>query len=512
MGPLLMGLRPSAIPEMPTGNDKFEAAANEAFCAMLLAAGGAAVSAQVYSWLGGPAVGGTAAVVAGVSGLAYAYSCTDWTQPTPTPGDHISGCKKLPPGCMFQVKWEGHTAAGSGLTNGIPQGAYGTLSVTRYESPSPGSPDEFTLTVHADNGYSYSFEQVPANQTPVAVPVDPDNCTCLESFDPTPTYPPFPDLPPHTYTDPDDGCQINVTFEGFVQGSDYNLSPVFKMDPLLPAARADGGIIGGCNFTPIVYVQPPGGGGGTIPPVPIPPDLPQPPDGLPWWWDLAMGALGGIVGDIVGDTIQKAFQSPVPQYTYKMRAACDYKQDGTFEDYTITLPEQTWDTRVLAMQEMQIDFLQQHLLWKTPTCGGGGSPVTGDPVSINWISDEISLASGTRLNKRLVYFDQNGTSLQATVDHWKDFVWQAGPVMVSLNGSPLGKTQVWAATEAEGKRVLEHAAQIAGVDLTGAEYVIGSSKSSRYGVPGTMRVLKRKGILGITMRNGPNGYPVGLPG
>ena len=131
---------------------------------------------------------------------------------------------------------------------------------------------------------------------------------------------------------------------------------------------------------------------------------------------------------------------------------------------------------------------------------------------LNWISDEVSPASGTRLNKNLTYFDQNNTSLQATVDHWKDFVWQSGAVVVSCAGTALGKPQVWAATEAEGKRVLEHAAQIAGVDLTDAEWLLGTPKDPRFGVPATMRILKRKGILGITKRGGQNGYPDGLPG
>lgn len=328
---------------------------------------------------------------------------------------------------------------------------------------------------------------------------------------------PLPTIDPIEYTDPVTNCTLNVSFKGFAAFPGDEIRAVYKIEPAA-STRASGGVITNCNFEPTIYVPNPGGGGDGGGDDPVGPWLPDWDDwdpsggGTPPWLPWVTGAVGGLVGDLIGDAIQEAFKQPVPQYRYTFRAACDYKQDGSYEDYTITLPEEPWEQRVLSMQEMQIDFLQQHLLWKTPTCGGGGQPVTGDPVTINWISDEPSPVSGTRLNKRFVYFDQNNSSLQATVDHWKDFVWQSGPVIVGLTGTPLGKPQVWAASEAEGKRVLEHAAQIAGVDLSNAEYQIGTPKDSRYGVPATMRVLKRKGVLGITSRQGPNGYPEGLSG
>lgn len=328
---------------------------------------------------------------------------------------------------------------------------------------------------------------------------------------------PMPIIPDLPYTDPVTNCELIINFQGFTIGPGDQLRGVYKIEPAA-STRATGGVITNCNFAPVIYAPDPagpGGGGGGPYIGPWDPNWdPIPPGGGgdPPWLPIITGAAGGAVAGIIDNILEELFKVPVPQYRYTFRAACNYKEDGSFEDYTITLPEQSWNDRVLAMQEMNIDFLQQHLLWKTPTCGGHGKPLTGDPVTLNWISDEVSPASGTRLNKNLTYFDQNNTSLQATVDHWKDFVWQSGAVVVSCAGTALGKPQVWASTEAEGKRVLEHAAQIAGVDLTDAEWMLGTPKDPRFGVPATMRILKRKGILGITKRGGQNGYPEGLPG
>ena len=318
---------------------------------------------------------------------------------------------------------------------------------------------------------------------------------------------------PITYTDPSSNCEYNVTFQGFsadVLGG--SASPVFKIEAAPQVLRNSGGIVGGCNFEPVIYQAPPGGGG----PPRIGPWDPSWTDwdgtGTPPWLDFLSDIVGGAIGNVISGEIAKALERPIPQYQYTMRAACNYKQDGSFETYTITLPEQPWETRVLAMQEMNMDFLQQHLLWKTPTCSGGGQSVSGDPVTINWISDEVSPASGTRLNKIFTYFDQNNTTLADTVAHWKDFTWESGPVVVSCAGTELGKPQVWASSVDEAKRVIQHAALIAGVDLTNAEWMTGTPSSARNGVPATMRVLSRKGVLGITKRDGPNGYPEGIPG
>jgi hypothetical protein len=84
-------------------------------------------------------------------------------------------------------------------------------------------------------------------------------------------------------------------------------------------------------------------------------------------------------------------------------------------------------------------------------------------------------------------------------------------VIVSVNGTDLGKPQVWASSADEGKRVIEHAATIAGADMSKAEWLITSPRSSRYGLSGTMRVLRSQdGGVWVTKRPGPSGSPTVL--
>ena len=484
---------------MPVGNDKFDAAANEAGCAMLIAAGAGATQVATVSLVSGAfVVGAGAAIIAGLSAYAYALNCAPWDPDAPP----------THPGVNCNTTWEREGYAdlytytyGSGLPS-FPQ-AY---NVTKILSVQKTGTTEWTTTyVSGEDG---------TTRTHVSPSVPEGESLCADLVGPgapiTPSPDPPPQIPDYTYTDPDDGCQITVHFEALALGPGDTVAPVFSMTPLLPAARAGGGIIGGCNFAPVIYYSPPGGGGGggTIP---LPPGGPGP-DGRPPWVGPLIAALGGVVAGVVQKALDELFETPIPQWQYTMRAACNYKQDGTFEDYTITLPEAKYQERMLQLAETQLDFLQQHLLWKTPTCGGGGQSISGDPVTINWISDEVSPASGTRLNKIFTYFDQNNTTLADTVAHWKDFTWQSGPVMVSINGTEIGRSQVWASSVEEGKRVIEHAALVAGVDLTKGEWITSTSRSDRYGVQATMRVLSRDGVLGVTKRDGPNGYPEGIPG
>jgi hypothetical protein len=115
------------------------------------------------------------------------------------------------------------------------------------------------------------------------------------------------------------------------------------------------------------------------------------------------------------------------------------------------------------------------------------------------------------LRKLFRYRDQTARPLADHVDHWRDFVWQAGPVCVISKGLAWGVPQVWAKTAEEGKRVIRHAAAIAGVDLDVPEHtwIITGSRSPRYGQEGTMAVVQdRDGRFPITARDGSDGYPV----
>jgi len=113
------------------------------------------------------------------------------------------------------------------------------------------------------------------------------------------------------------------------------------------------------------------------------------------------------------------------------------------------------------------------------------------------------------LRKTLTYRDQSGQTLETHTNHWRNFTWEAGPVIVAHQGAPWGQVQVWAKTAAEGKRVIRHAGEVAGVDPdTVGEWYIWSSGSSRYGKQGLMAPKELGGgAISVTMRAGPNGLP-----
>jgi hypothetical protein len=108
------------------------------------------------------------------------------------------------------------------------------------------------------------------------------------------------------------------------------------------------------------------------------------------------------------------------------------------------------------------------------------------------------------------YRDDSGSSQAETVSHWRGFRWTTGPVIVASVG-PWGSCQVWAVSEAEGKRVIRHAAAIAGFnpdDPEQGEWIITSSDSDRYGRVAEVGVKVRRGVPWVSKREGPNGAPL----
>lgn len=136
----------------------------------------------------------------------------------------------------------------------------------------------------------------------------------------------------------------------------------------------------------------------------------------------------------------------------------------------------------------------------------------GNLVTVNFRSVAISANGNDRLRKVFRYRDQLSRPLIEHVEHWEEFQWEAGPVIVVSKGLDWGSPKVWAATAAEGKRVIGHAAVIAGVDLTDDrhQWVVTGSADPRYGQSGTMAVDDRGGeFLRVTSRPGPDGPPMG---
>jgi len=113
------------------------------------------------------------------------------------------------------------------------------------------------------------------------------------------------------------------------------------------------------------------------------------------------------------------------------------------------------------------------------------------------------------LRKKFTYRDNSGRSQAEHAAIWQGFEWQAGPVIVKAWG-PWGQMQVWAATEAEGRRVIAFAASAGGWNLEapGVEWAIGMASGGRNGRTGRMVVKETPLGIEVTKRAGPSGWPV----
>ena len=443
--------------------------------------------------------------------LAEDYLCPETVVSGNVPVPGVDGCQKV--GGYGQLEYNDGTGWKAAGQSGSQTITAATVSIDSTDVVGPNNAGAFfaeavitttsfgTVTISEGDGTE-------ANASAITWRISPTVGNCEEYGGPT-TLPPDT-YTPRPYTDPITNCNYTVTFQGFIeQTPGGNVAPVLLIEGA-PSTRNAGGVIGGCNFSPIVYVPNGNGGGPTIPPPPgpIPTPTPPNPDQPPWWLQPVVTALIGSTIQYVINSILDALEPPIPQSAFTLTAPCQYDADGNPRTNTWVFPEQKATQRLLEHQIALFEVMQQHLNWKTPTCSGGGSSVTGEPVTINWISDEFSGTSGDRVQKLLTYFDQTGKTQAEHQAHWKDFVWQAGPVIVSVNDVPLGKPQVWAASIDEGKRVINHAAAISGVDMTNASWLITSPRSSRFGLTGTMRVkVSNNGLLWVTKRDGPFGLP-----
>jgi len=116
--------------------------------------------------------------------------------------------------------------------------------------------------------------------------------------------------------------------------------------------------------------------------------------------------------------------------------------------------------------------------------------------------------AGRLLTKKLTYRDATGRDRAFHAAHWRGFTWQAGSTIVSASG-PWGQVQVWAASEAEGRRVIAHAADAGGLDLTGPSVVwlVHSAAGTTRGRTATMKTRETFQGVEVTKRSGPAGTP-----
>ncbi len=313
---------------------------------------------------------------------------------------------------------------------------------------------------------------------------------------------------PIPYTDPATQCTYNIYPQGFAQeAAGGGAGMVFKIESAPAELREGGGVIGGCNFEPTLVYQPPGGGPPTtIPWDPIWPDWDG--GGTPPWLTVLSDVIGGVVAGLITQAITDYFETTYPEGSREIYAACNYKENGDPETFSVTYPEEKYQDRVLTSLDAIVDFQQQILLWRTPTCATS-SPKIGDYRTISFISDEQSPNGKSRLAKRFRYRSSSGLGLDGVVDHWKDFTWSAGPICVQHKDTQLGSPQVWAASIDEGKRVIRHAAAEAGIDPDQVgRWEVSGSDNPRYGLPGTMRVNTQGGYYWITSRLGPDQRPL----
>ncbi|MDI9407227.1 MAG: hypothetical protein QM522_11035 [Chitinophagaceae bacterium] len=152
------------------------------------------------------------------------------------------------------------------------------------------------------------------------------------------------------------------------------------------------------------------------------------------------------------------------------------------------------------------EMLQGQKLLPQPTCRP--PKVEGEWVTVNFQSLVAVNDRGRRLSKIFRYLDQTAAPLEDHVDHWRDFTWNAGPWCVIHKGLRWGVPQVWAATPEEGKRVIGHAAAIAGTDLSDplGSWIVTRSSDLRYGREAEMRVARGRDLVWmVSKRSDPSG-------
>ena len=471
----------------------YDAIAGSATCQLFGAGAGIAASIAVNSALTGQiwgVVGGGAGLIA-ANALAAANGCFPVNpDPGPASPDNLlpgGNCMESNPPCNLGLRDKDSAQTGPGTITKL-------ISITKGEPFPNGTPKAVIRYIDCDGNPGVS--EVSANRAPFRTELLND-ATCVG--DPSPE--PGPGLPdPVPVPDPDGGpCTFNT------QLIDSYINAAGGMSILYETCATGEGCSGCARFW---YHGP--GNTQPAPPEPIPgPDgepLPQPdPEGG-----------GGPCPDPCEPCRFEPCEPPAAEITQRdflFSSACGENEDGSKQtvQYSLQGASELKDCfQALAGQNATImQMLQQHLLWKTPTCPEETPELEGDFRTISFRSDETSPYGKSRLRKRLRYRSRSGIGLGELVDYWKDFTWQSGPVCVKHTGSSWGSPQVWASSEAEGKRVLLHAAGEAGVDPNQVgRWRVGRSDSSRIGVSLEMKVDTTGGYYWITERDGSDGRPI----
>ncbi len=137
------------------------------------------------------------------------------------------------------------------------------------------------------------------------------------------------------------------------------------------------------------------------------------------------------------------------------------------------------------------------------SCATQKPVLEGQWVTTRWESDEKMAHSGRRLRKLFRYRTKSSRDLGQLSAYWENFTWKSGDVCVRHTGAWWGDPQVWAESAEEGQRVIRHAATEAGIDPDQVgRWATGSSRSPRYGMSGTMRILRNQDFPWVASRSG----------
>ena len=489
--------------------DRLDGAAASAACGVLTSGGSALITAGAWGIATGGA--GFGAIGLGAASLMAAnlVGCPEGWDPS---GGASGGYPEHPRLCMegaspFILRnFEGDVMTSeSGPINSLVEWTYGgdpgcggrldnslALWNLTYLDNSGPTPRGWQSAIGFCEGKEYTTTQTFLGDPTCNIPGPPEP-------------PPFT-VPPFEYTDPDDGCNITVNFEGLAYNSAGGAFPVYKMEPG-PELLREGGRIGGCNFSPVLYYGPGGGGPPAI--TPWRPEWDDPDSPLFPWGDTLDGIVGGVLGNIIAEEVSKLIGADVPAAFWELKSVCELDASGNPEQVVldIAIPPLPSTDAIIARLDALPVLLQGQKNFKQPICSP--AKLEGDFRTISFRSVEVSPNGKSCLRKRLRYRSISGIGLDALIDWWKDFSFQAGPVCVKHRGSTWGTITVWAASVDEGKRVILHAAGEAGIDAnqTGRWEVSGSS-STRLGMPGTMNVDTTGGYYWITARDGSSNRPI----
>lgn len=304
----------------------------------------------------------------------------------------------------------------------------------------------------------------------------------------------------YSYTDATTSCSYTYNLKDVWIGGDGfpRLAWEINGDTSQSRAACQGGRIAGYVWTPTETDRHPynpefdfdgGGPGGGRPP-----------------WDFVPDWAG------IANLILRVMEYNDPGDLYRLVSVCETDAQGEpiSQSVEVTIPpgirNQGASTRVRLAAIVQL--LQGLKDFKQPTCNSRPT-YSGTPVTVRFQSDAPSPAGERPLRKHLRYRDTLSNPLEVHTDHWADFEWDAGPVIVTHTGGPWGVCKVWAKSVDEGKRVIRHAGVAAGVDPDAqGRWIISGSADPRYGQTGRMRVERRSGAICVSSRPGPSGLPL----